>query len=66
VVGRLAPSRGLRVGVAVVAVVLVALLALDRLYLEAHWASDVIGGVLLGGIMLLGATVWLDRPLEEK
>jgi membrane-associated phospholipid phosphatase len=66
VVGRLAPWRGVRVGVAVVAVVLVALLALDRLYLEAHWASDVIGGVLLGGIMLLGATVWLDRPLKEK
>lgn len=66
VVGRLATSTRVRVGGAVVAVALVALLAFDRLYLEVHWESDVIGGVLLGGIALLGATVWLDRPLKEN
>ena len=66
VVGRLATSARVRVGGALVAVVLIALLAFDRLYLEVHWESDVIGGVLLGGIALLAATVWLDRPLKEK
>ena len=66
VVGRLATSTRVRVGGAVVAVALVALMAFDRLYLEVHWESDVIGGVLLGGIALFAATVWLDRPLKEK
>ena len=36
----------------------------DRLYLDVHWESDVIGGLLLGAIALLSATVWLDRPLR--
>jgi undecaprenyl-diphosphatase len=51
--------RALAIPVAVVAIVVE---AFDRIYLDVHWESDVIGGLLLGGIALLAATVWLDRP----
>jgi membrane-associated phospholipid phosphatase len=62
VVRRLAPWRVARDLAIPVAVVLIVAMAFDRLYLDAHWESDVIGGLFLGGIALLGATVWLDRP----
>ena len=45
-----------------VAVVLIAVEAFSRLYLDVHWESDVIGGLLLGAIALFSGTVWLDRP----
>jgi membrane-associated phospholipid phosphatase len=62
VVRRLAPWRTARVLAIPIAVVLIVVEAFDRLYLDAHWESDVIGGLLLGAIALLSATVWLDRP----
>jgi membrane-associated phospholipid phosphatase len=62
VVYRLARRRWLRVSAAMAAVVLVVLMAFNRLYLEVHWESDVIGSLLLGGVCLLVATLWLDRP----
>jgi undecaprenyl-diphosphatase len=62
VVRRLAPWRAARVLAIPIAVALIVLEAFDRLYLDAHWESDVIGGLLLGAIALLSATVWLDRP----
>ena len=46
------------------ATIVVLLVAFDRLYLDVHWESDVLGGLLLGAIALLGATVWLDRPRQ--
>jgi undecaprenyl-diphosphatase len=56
----------LRASVAPVAIAVVVLVAFDRLYLDVHWESDVIGGLLLGAIALLAATVWLDRPRKAE
>ena len=62
VIRRLAPWRVARDLALPIAVVLIVVEAFDRLYLNAHWESDVIGGLFLGAIALLSATVWLDRP----
>ncbi|HEY1419680.1 MAG TPA: phosphatase PAP2 family protein [Candidatus Dormibacteraeota bacterium] len=62
VVRRLATSPAVRAIAVPAAVALIVLVAFDRLYLDVHWESDVIGGLLLGAIGLLAATVWLDRP----
>ncbi|HEV2033151.1 MAG TPA: phosphatase PAP2 family protein [Candidatus Dormibacteraeota bacterium] len=62
VVRRLAPSPAARALAIPIAVVLILVEAFDRLYLDVHWESDVIGGMLLGAIGLMSATVWLDRP----
>jgi len=62
VIRRLATSQRVRALAAVVAITIIALVSFDRLYLDVHWESDVIGGLLLGAIALLAGTVWLDRP----
>ncbi len=49
-----------------IATVIIVLVAFDRLYLDVHWESDVLGGLLLGGIGLLAGTIWLDRPLAGE
>jgi membrane-associated phospholipid phosphatase len=61
VVRRLAPWPEARALAIPIAVALLLIEAFDRLYLDVHWESDVIGGVLLGAIGFLCATVWLDR-----
>jgi len=66
VVRRLATSPLIRAAAIPVAVLLVVLVSFDRLYLDVHWESDVIGGLLLGAIALLGGTVWLDRPRKAE
>jgi undecaprenyl-diphosphatase len=43
------------------AIAIIAVVAFDRLYLDLHWESDVVGGLLLGAIALLAGTIWLDR-----
>lgn len=60
-VRRLAPWPEARALAIPIAVALLLIEAFDRLYLDVHWESDVIGGVLLGAIGFLCATVWLDR-----
>lgn len=64
VVRRLSPSPVARALAFPVAAVVILLVAFDRLYLDVHWESDVLGGLLLGAIALLGAIVWLDRPRD--
>ena len=66
VIQRLAPSRAVRLLAIPVATVIIVVVAFGRLYLDVHWESDVIGGLLLGGIALVVATVWLDRPRKTE
>lgn len=66
VIRRLSSSRRVRALTAVGAVVVIVIMAFDRLYLDVHWESDVVGGLLLGAIALLAGTVWLDRPKKAE
>ena len=62
VIRRLAVSQRIRALAAALAVAVIALVSIDRLYLDVHWESDVLGGLILGAIALVAGTVWLDRP----
>lgn len=62
VVRRLSSSPSIRLAAVVGAIVVIVAVAFDRLYLDVHWESDVVGGLILGAIGLLAGTVWLDRP----
>jgi len=66
VIRRLSPSSRIRALAVAGAVAVVVLVSLDRLYLDVHWESDVVGGLVLGAIALLAATVWLDRPRKPQ
>ena len=60
VVRRLAPPGWWQGWVVPAAAVVIGLVAFDRLYLGVHWQSDVLGGLLLGGVGLSAAIVWLE------
>jgi membrane-associated phospholipid phosphatase len=66
VVRRLSPSPLIRRLAIPIAILLIVLVAFDRLYLDVHWETDVVGGLLLGAIALLAGTVWLDRPRKPE
>lgn len=48
----------------VTAPLLIFCIGLSRVYLGVHWATDVVGGYLTGGLVLLAATVSLRKPLS--
>lgn len=60
VVRRLAPPGLARQVALPAAGVIIAAVAFNRLYLGVHWQSDVLGGLLLGGLALAAAIAWLD------
>jgi membrane-associated phospholipid phosphatase len=62
IVHRLAPPGRLRSLAVPAAVAIIALMALDRLYLDVHWQSDVIGGLLFGGLALAASIAWIEQP----
>jgi undecaprenyl-diphosphatase len=49
----------------VVCATLVVLVGPSRIYLGDHWASDVMGSYLIGGV-LLGVTLWVYLKLKER
>jgi membrane-associated phospholipid phosphatase len=60
VVIRLSNRPALRRLALPVALALILLESFDRLYLEVHWESDVIGGLLLGATFLAASISWLE------
>jgi membrane-associated phospholipid phosphatase len=62
VIQRLAPPGLARRLAGPLAVMIIACVAADRLYLGVHWQSDVVGGLLLGGLVLAAAITWLEQP----
>lgn len=66
VIRGLSTSPRIRALAVAAAIALIVVMAFDRLYLDVHWESDVIGGLLLGAIALLAGTVWLDRPKKAE
>ena len=65
---RLAPSTGRRVAAVAAAVVLMAAIALSRVFLRAHYLADVIGGLGLGGTIfgLAGITTVVVSHLRHN
>jgi undecaprenyl-diphosphatase len=59
---RMTERRWVRRAAVPAAVLFCVLMAFDRVYLNVHWESDVLGGALLGAIGLAGAIIWLDKP----
>jgi undecaprenyl-diphosphatase len=62
--GVLIPSRLLRLLVQALCLGIIVLTALQRVYVGAHWPSDVLGGLLFGGL-LLSLLIWSHRGFRS-
>ena len=62
---RLLVRKGLALTVQVLSVLYIALTALSRIYLGAHYPSDILGSLLLGGLLLTPAIVLYKRRTRQ-
>ena len=60
----LIPARPLRLLVQASCLVIIVLTALERVYVGVHWPSDVLGGLLFGGLVL-SVLIWSHRRLRS-
>jgi membrane-associated phospholipid phosphatase len=58
-------TRWWRIALLVISAFFVVLIGPSRIYLGDHWASDVLGSYLIGGV-LLGITLWIYMKLKER
>lgn len=58
-------NRWWRIALLIIPALFVVLVGPSRIYLGDHWASDVLGAYLIGGV-LLGITLWIYLKLKEK
>jgi undecaprenyl-diphosphatase len=62
---RLVKPKAVRVLLRALLIALIVFTGVSRIYLGAHWASSVVGGIALGGLLLYPAIVLYNRYRTE-
>ena len=58
-------NPALRTASVTILIILILLTGISRIYLGAHWPSDVLGGYMAGAV-IPGMLIWLDRALSRR